>query len=140
MCGFCGYVDINEPITDEKLITEMTNTLKKRGPNAQNVYIDNFTALGHARLSIIDVKYGNQPMHKNINGINYTIVYNGELYNTNELRETLLNKGYTFNTKCDTEVVLASYIEYGDNCSKYLNGIFAFAIYNNKTREYIFIT
>ena len=113
----------------------MNVMLRKRGPNAENVYIDKNVALGHTRLSIIDVKYGNQPMTVNYDNVNYTIVYNGELYNTNELRDTLIEKGYTFNTKCDTEVALISYIEYGKDALKYLNGIFAFAIYNDKTNE-----
>lgn len=132
MCGFCGYVNSNENITDDKVINEMTTILKKRGPNTQNIFIDKTTALGHARLSIIDVKYGNQPMTKVYNGVNYTIVYNGELYNTENLRNNLIDKGYSFDTKCDTEVVLTTYLEYGDLCVKYLNGIFAFAIYNDK--------
>ena len=135
MCGFCGYVDFYNNIEDEKIITNMNVMLKKRGPNAENVYIDKNVALGHTRLSIIDVKYGNQPMTVNYDNVNYTIVYNGELYNTNELRNTLIEKGYTFNTKCDTEVALISYIEYGKDALKYLNGIFAFAIYNDKTNE-----
>lgn len=135
MCGFCGYVDFYNNIEDEKIITNMNVMLRKRGPNAENVYIDKNVALGHTRLSIIDVKYGNQPMTVNYDNVNYTIVYNGELYNTNELRDTLIEKGYTFNTKCDTEVALISYIEYGKDALKYLNGIFAFAIYNDKTNE-----
>lgn len=132
MCGFCGYINSNEDILNDKIITSMTNTLKKRGPNTQKVYINNNVALGHARLSIIDVKYGNQPMTKTFNDINYTIVYNGELYNTEELRNNLTKKGYEFETRCDTEVVLATYLEYGKRAVNYLNGIFAFAIYNDK--------
>lgn len=135
MCGFCGYVDFYNNIEDEKIITNMNVMLRKRGPNAENVYIDKNVALGHTRLSIIDVKYGNQPMTVNYDNVNYTIVYNGELYNTNELRDSLIEKGYTFNTKCDTEIALISYIEYGKDALKYLNGIFAFAIYNDKTNE-----
>lgn len=135
MCGFCGYVNFENNIENEKTITNMTDMLRKRGPNAENIYINNNVALGHTRLSIIDVKYGNQPMTINYNNVNYTIVYNGELYNTEILRKNLIEKGYTFNTKCDTEVVLISYIEYGKDSIKHLNGIFAFAIYNDKTND-----
>ena len=131
MCGFCGYISSNN-ILDEKTITDMTNTLKKRGPNAQNTFIYRNVALGHTRLSIIDVKYGNQPMTKNYNNTNYTIVYNGELYNTDILRDNLTKKGYKFTTKCDTEVVLVAYLEYGNEFVNYLNGIFSFAIYYDK--------
>ena len=131
MCGFCGYISSNN-ILDEKTITDMTNTIKKRGPNAQNTFIYRNVALGHTRLSIIDVKYGNQPMTKNYNNTNYTIVYNGELYNTDILRDNLTKKGYKFTTKCDTEVVLVAYLEYGNEFVNYLNGIFSFAIYNDK--------
>lgn len=135
MCGFCGYIDFKKNIENEKIINEMNTCLRKRGPNAENTYTHKNISLGHTRLSIIDVKYGNQPMTKDYNEANYTIVYNGELYNADELRESLTKKGYTFNTKCDTEVVLLSFIEYGKKCLNYLNGIFAFCIYNDKTND-----
>lgn len=135
MCGFCGYIDFKKNIENDKVITNMNTSLRKRGPNAEKIYTNNNIALGHTRLSIIDVKYGNQPMTIPYEGTNYTIVYNGELYNTNEIKNELKKNGYTFNTKCDTEVVLTSYIEYGENCLNYLNGIFAFAIYNDKTND-----
>ncbi len=138
MCGFCGYVNTSKNIEDDIVIKEMSSTLKKRGPNALNIFVNKKTAFGHTRLSIIDVKYGTQPMTKEYNGVNYIIVYNGELYNTNELRNNLLSKGYSFSTKCDTEVVLTSYFEYGIDALNYLNGIFAFAIYNDKD-ESIFL-
>ena len=137
MCGFCGYVNKKETITDDKQIKLMNDTITKRGPNDYNVYIKDNIALGHTRLSIIDVTYGKQPMKKIVNDKEYVIVYNGELYNTNELREDLINKGYTFSTKCDTEVVLTSYIEYGANSILNFNGIFAFAIYD-LTKNQIF--
>lgn len=138
MCGFCGYVNDNRKVENNKTILEMTEKLKKRGPNKIDCFVDNNTTLGHARLSIIDVENGNQPMVKNIDNNKYVIVYNGELYNTCELRDTLISKGYSFSTTCDTEVVLNSFIEYGKDCVKMLNGIFAFAIYD-KINDYIFI-
>ena len=138
MCGFCGYVNKTEIIYNDKCIKKMNSSLKFRGPNSQNIYIDQNTAIGHSRLSIIDVTNGTQPMIKNIDNNEFVIVYNGELYNTNELRDNLISKGYTFETKCDTEVILTSYIEYKDKCVNYLNGIFAFAIYN-KMKNNIFL-
>lgn len=135
MCSFCGYIDFKKNIENEKVISNMNTCLRKRGPNAEKIYTNQNIALGHTRLSIIDVKYGNQPMTKYHNETNYSIVYNGELYNADEIRENLIKKGYTFDTKCDTEVVLCSFIEYGEKCLNYLNGIFAFAIYNDKTND-----
>jgi asparagine synthase (glutamine-hydrolysing) len=82
-------------VQNDKIICSMVNRIKKRGPNAQNVYIDENVAFGHARLSIIDVKNGNQPMIKDFNNNKYVIIYNGELYNTKELRDDLISKGYT---------------------------------------------
>lgn len=138
MCGFCGYVSNGKNIENDIIISKMVEKIKKRGPNAQNVFINKNIALGHARLSIIDVANGNQPMIKDVNNNRYVIVYNGELYNTKELRDGLISKGYKFLTTCDTEVVLNSFIEYGKDCVNLLNGIFSFVIYD-KENEYIFL-
>lgn len=138
MCGFCGYINNKNTISDDKIIKEMTNTLIKRGPDYQNYYIDKNTALGHTRLSIIDVENGMQPMSKEYNNNEYTIIYNGELYNTSEIKNDLKNKGYSFFSNCDTEIVLTAYIEYSSKCVEYLNGIFSFAIYD-KNNNSIFL-
>lgn len=138
MCGFCGYVNDSKKIENDTIISNMVDKIVKRGPNDKNVYINNNAALGHVRLSIIDVKNGNQPMIKEINNNRYVIVYNGELYNTKELKYNLISKGYDFSTTCDTEVVLNSFIEYGKDCVNMFNGIFAFAIYD-KNNDYIFL-
>lgn len=138
MCGICGYMTEDEKITNKDIIEKMTKKLNKRGPDDQNIYIDSNVALGHCRLSIIDVKLGRQPMIKNINENEYAIIYNGELYNTEELRQDLTSKGYKFFSHCDTEVVLTAYIEYGRECVKQFNGIFAFAIYDKKN-ELVYI-
>ena len=138
MCGFCGYVNDSKKIENDTIISNMVDKIVKRGPNDKNVYINNNVALGHVRLSIIDVKNGNQPMIKDINNNRYVIVYNGELYNTKELKDNLISKGYDFSTTCDTEVVLNSFIEYGKECVNMFNGIFAFAIYD-KNNDYIFL-
>lgn len=138
MCGFCGYVNYNENITDDKIIKKMNEKILKRGPNEQNIHIDKNTALAHSRLSIIDVKYGSQPMHMESKNNLYTIIYNGELYNTEDLRKDLLEKGYSFKNSSDTEVILASFIEYGKECVNFLNGIFSFAIYDKKENSLFF--
>ena len=138
MCGFCGYVNDSKKIENDTIISNMVDKIVKRGPNDKNVYINNNVALGHVRLSIIDVKNGNQPMIKDINNNRYVIVYNGELYNTKELKDNLISKEYDFSTTCDTEVVLNSFIEYGKECVNMFNGIFAFAIYD-KNNDYIFL-
>lgn len=131
MCGICGYVS-SKKITDINVIKNMNKTLKLRGPDEQNTYIKNNVALGHCRLSIIDPYNGKQPMVKNIAGTDYTIVYNGELYNSDDIRKDLISKGYCFKSHCDTEVILTSYIEYGNKCVELFNGIYAFAIYDQK--------
>lgn len=130
MCGFCGYVNYKKDVTNKDNIEFMNNIIKHRGPNEQNVIIKDNIALGHVRLSIIDLKLGSQPMEKEHDGNKYVICYNGELYNTKEIKDDLIKKGYSFKTKCDTEVVLTAFIEYGTNCLKNLNGIFSFCIYD----------
>ncbi len=130
MCGFCGYVNYKKDVANKDNIEFMNNIIKHRGPNEQNVIIKDNIALGHVRLSIIDLKLGSQPMEKEHGGNKYVICYNGELYNTKEIKDDLIKKGYSFKTKCDTEVVLTAFIEYGTNCLKNLNGIFSFCIYD----------
>lgn len=136
MCGFCGYVDSGK-IDDESIIQGMNRSLIKRGPNAQNVYVDGNVAIGHTRLSIIDITLGSQPMIKYFNDNKFVIAYNGEIYNTADLRDDLISRGHVFSTTSDTEVVLSSYIEFGDECVNYLNGIFSFVIFD-KQRNRIF--
>ena len=103
----------------------MTKTLKYRGPDQEGYFIDKNILLGHRRLSIIDIKNGKQPMTYK----GYTIVYNGEIYNTKEIKEKL--KNYTFETNCDTEVLLKGYIEYKEKILDMIEGIYAFAIYKD---------
>lgn len=136
MCGICGYVNKGN-ITNDKLIFDMTNSLTDRGPDATNTYINCNVALGHTRLSIRDIRCGSQPMTRVINGKSYTIVYNGEIYNTEEIKEGLTQKGYDFLTTSDTEVVLVAYVEYGKDAIKLLNGIFAYAIYDSEKEKLI---
>ena len=134
MCGICGYMQ-KEKITDNSTILSMKESILKRGNSDNNIYINKNVALGHARLSIIDIKNGKQPMEKTINNTKYTIVYNGELYNTNVLRNILISRGYEFETECDTEVLLLLYVEFKEKMLKFINGIFAFAIYDSSNNS-----
>lgn len=124
MCGFTGWYKQNHEKKNIKIIKQMTKTLKYRGPDQKGYYIDKNILLGHRRLSIIDLKNGRQPYTYK----GYTIVYNGELYNTQELKNKIKEK-YTFETTCDTEVLLKGFIEYKEKILDMIEGIYAFAIY-----------
>lgn len=134
MCGICGYMQSNR-IENNDTITAMKNSILRRGNSDNNIYVNNNVALGHARLSIIDVKNGKQPMKKVINDKTYVISYNGEIYNTNVLRNILITRGYEFETECDTEVLLLLYVEFREKMLKFINGIFAFAIYDEQNNS-----
>ena len=125
MCGFTGWHSkgINNK-KNRKIIKSMTNTLKYRGPDQRGYFFSSDILLGHTRLSIIDLKNGKQPMSYN----GYTIVYNGELYNTDEIRNKL-SKKYKFDTTSDTEVLLKGFIEYKEKILDIIEGIYSFAIY-----------
>jgi asparagine synthase (glutamine-hydrolysing) len=133
MCGIAGIINLDKDIRkNQKFIADMTYTLKKRGPDAVGYYIDKHVLLGHRRLIVVDPTGGTQPMIKDSNNNTYGIVYNGELYNTEDLRTDLKKLGYTFESYSDTEVLLTSYIAWGTDCVTHINGIFSFAIWNEK--------
>lgn len=136
MCGIAGWYDKNLNMMEaEDILREMSVSMKKRGPDDSGIFIENPVSLIHRRLAVIDIENGKQPMTKNIGEDSYTIVYNGELYNTVELKEELKEKGYIFNTNSDTEAVLTSYIHWGKDCVYKLNGIFAFAVWDRKNNN-----
>ena len=136
MCGFVGFVNFKEDISNMKhVLLNMNSTISKRGPDEDGFYINNHVALAHKRLIVIDPNGGKQPMVEKCSYGEYVIVYNGQIYNTKELKETLVENGFSFNGHCDTEVLLKSYIYYGSDVVKHLNGIFSFAIWNSKTKE-----
>ena len=140
MCGIVGIVNYNENISNQyPILRNMTQTLKKRGPDEEGLFFSKHVNLGHRRLNVIDIENGKQPMSFTYNEVTYTIVYNGQIYNTAELKEELLKKGFTFKGHSDTEILLKSYLLYGKDICNHLNGIFAFAIYNDKTQE-VFIS
>ncbi len=113
----------------------MSQTLERRGPDENGLYINGDTALIHRRLAVIDIENGKQPMAAGVDGVKYVIVYNGEIYNAPDLREELRADGFHFRGHSDTEVVLKTYIKYGDKCPEKLNGIFAFAVFRSDDRS-----
>lgn len=128
MCGIAGYIDLKHQV-DLSLIENMTRTMHHRGPDGEGYHLDGPVALGHRRLSIIDLTGGKQPMADDSE--RYWITFNGEIYNFPDLRERLKKLGHQFATRCDTETILAAYKQYGANCVDHLRGMFAFAIWDN---------
>ena len=131
MCGICGIVS-SEPVA-ESLIGKMTRSLAHRGPDDEGVFLSGNVALGHRRLSIIDLDSDQQPM-SNADG-SVWIVFNGEIYNYQELRRRLIRDGHQFRTNSDTETILHLYEEYGVDCLQYLRGMFAFLIWDSRRRR-----
>lgn len=128
----CSIAAIYRPHPGDALhIKSMSATMQHRGPDQSGVYFDENVCFAHNRLSVMDPESGQQPMTAVYNGRQYTVIYNGELYNTNELKRELVRKGAVFMTRCDTEVLLWTYIFYKEDCPNYLNGIFAFLVYDH---------
>lgn len=135
MCGIAGFNWSNNC-----LIKEMADSLKHRGPDQSGYYVDRLVSLGHRRLSIIDLsEKGRQPMQLNYQRNKLVIIFNGEIYNFKELREELCSKGRKFISKTDTEVILHSYAEWGPDCVKRFNGMWAFCIYDPE-KEILFLS
>ena len=136
MCGIVGWVNLKKDIKPYyNIVEDMRDTLVFRGPDSYGIKVYDNAILGHRRLAIVDPTGGLQPMDKYLGDRKYTIVYNGELYNTEVVRRDLLDKGYTFNSYSDTEVLLTSYIEYGQDCVNKIDGIYAFAIWDDYKKE-----
>ena len=138
MCGILGVVSLNKKLkVDKNLFSICLNLMDHRGPDDSGIFINNKTILGHKRLSIIDLSNkGSQPMFSYDNSA--TIIYNGEIYNFKELKKFLILKGFKFNSKTDTEVLLNGLIYEGIDFLKKCNGMFAFAFYNKKKNEFLF--
>jgi asparagine synthase (glutamine-hydrolysing) len=134
MCGICGKLEFDRNASiSTPLIRTMLDTIRHRGPDDQGVYISQQVGLGHARLSIIDLSSGHQPL-SNEDGTIW-IVFNGEIYNYLELRSFLLAKGHVFRTQSDTEVIVHLYEELGPQCVEKLRGMFAFALWDENTKS-----
>jgi len=131
MCGITGWINWEKNLNHEgPILAGMVETLAARGPDASGMYLSPHAALGHRRLSVVDPQNGAQPMIRHKGEHPCVITYNGELYNTPELRHELEDRGYNFSTNCDTEVLLTAYMEWGPSCTERFNGIFAFAIWD----------
>lgn len=136
MCGITGWVDFEQVISHQAdLLQAMTERLSARGPDAQGTWVSKHVMFGHRRLIVIDPEGGSQPMMKQIGKKRYVITYNGEIYNFQEVRSKLIALGYQFETRSDTEVILAAYAAWKEDCPKYLNGIFAFAIWDDAEQK-----
>lgn len=140
MCGIAGFSNFNQDYTRERkkwheVLDKMNRVQKHRGPDGEGIYLNKNIGFSHVRLTVIDLSAGNQPMTRAEGGNRCTITYNGEIYNMKELRKKLGNEGVTFHTASDTEVVLAGYMRYGIDFVKELNGIFAFAIWDEKSKK-----
>lgn len=133
MCGFAGFADFGQglvqpPQLSLDLVRRMVRRVAHRGPDGQGAHLSQNCALAHARLAVIDPKNGQQPLSLPWQGHQVTIAYNGELYNAPELRRDLEALGFSFSTRCDTEVALAAYLAWGLDCPRRFNGIFALAV------------
>lgn len=132
MCGISGMIGL---ASGDDITEKMLGTMARRGPDGSGIYRDVEAVLLHSRLAIIDPLGGSQPMVLSFGGETYAIVYNGEVYNTEELRRMLLQAGHSFQGHSDTEVVLHAYAEYGAECVHHINGIFAFGVWEEKRRR-----
>ncbi|MBP1543646.1 MAG: asparagine synthase (glutamine-hydrolyzing) [Oscillospiraceae bacterium] len=132
MCGIAGQIGFDRDMRGQaEVMAAMSAALAPRGPDAKGEYSDTAAYLVHRRLIVVDPENGRQPMTEG----SYTIVYNGELYNTAEIREQLQRDGMTFDGHSDTEVVLKAFIRYGEDCARLFNGIFAFAVWDSRRRR-----
>jgi asparagine synthase (glutamine-hydrolysing) len=137
MCGIAGYLHFDvDNLTDSSRLKKMTDVIAHRGPDGEGFYMNNNVALGHRRLSIIDLETGDQPMFSSDKKI--ALIFNGEIYNYIELREELVKLGHSFHTNSDTEVIIKSYEQWDTNCLLRFNGAWAFALWDdNKKRLFL---
>ncbi|MCZ4102239.1 asparagine synthase (glutamine-hydrolyzing), partial [Streptomyces sp. H39-C1] len=139
MCGITGWVDWETDLrTRERTVRAMTETLACRGPDADGVWLSKYAALGHRRLSVIDLDGGVQPL-RDLPLPRAVISYNGELYNYRELRAELRALGHEFRTASDTEVVLRAHVQWGDQAPRRFNGIFAYALWDTRREELLLV-
>lgn len=143
MCGIAGFCSFQKDFTrerkwQEQRVREMGKTICHRGPDDFQILLKEHIAFAHTRLAVIDPEHGRQPMTKKNENYTYSMVYNGEIYNTGELRQKLMDKGMKFHTATDTEVVLSAYIYYGREMVDQLNGIYSFVIWDERQQSIFF--
>lgn len=140
MCGITGWVSFDSDVTQRRdVIDKMTETMACRGPDAAGVWLGRDAGLGHRRLAVIDLPGGAQPMALRQSDATIALVYSGEVYNFIELREELIKRGHSFSTNSDTEVVLRGYLEWSDQIAEHLNGMFAFAIWDERDERLVMV-
>ncbi|QVK17256.1 asparagine synthase (glutamine-hydrolyzing) [Mycoplasmatota bacterium] len=127
----CGFIGIKSNDINREKAYQVLQKISHRGPDEEGVFFDETIYIGHKRLVVVDKEFGKQPYTFN----QLVMIYNGELYNTSELREDLKQKGYLFNGHSDTEILIKLFYEYREECVKKLNGIFSFMIYDTQTKE-----
>ena len=135
MCGFCAFYDKTKIENKKKIIKDMADRIKHRGPDSDGYYVDKDIAMGFRRLSIIDLKGGNQPLYNEDKNI--VVMFNGEIYNFQELREELKKHNHIFTTNSDTEVIVHGYEEYGTDVFNKLRGMFGIIIYDKKNKTLV---
>src|SRR5713226_5783423 len=135
MCGIAGIVSLNgQPVALDELRT-MCTAMVHRGPDDEGLYLGHNVGLGMRRLSIIDLKTGHQPIQNEDGSI--WVVFNGEIYNFQELRQDLETRGHRFSTGTDTETIVHLYEEHGPRCVDRLRGMFAFAVWDDRRRQLV---
>jgi len=137
MCGICGQFRFDSEKVSSKSLTSMMSKLARRGPDSNGKWLEGKIGFGHQRLSIIDLSsHGNQPMVDDL--LKLILVFNGTIYNYKSLRSELIDKGYSFFSHSDTEVIIKAYHYWGEDCIKYLDGMFAFCMWD-KSNQKLFI-
>ena len=133
MCGICGYIHLDESNKpNEAILRGMAETLRLRGPDDEGFFVKDNACLGHRRLSIIDLESGHQPMLNEDGTI--AVVCNGEIYNFQDIKAALVEKGHRFRTRSDTEIIAHAYEEHGEDCLKDFNGMFAIALWDSRKK------
>ncbi|MFG2292843.1 asparagine synthase (glutamine-hydrolyzing) [Streptomyces sp. NPDC048603] len=140
MCGIAGWVSFDTDLTRRgDVLDAMTETMACRGPDGRGTYLRTHVGLGHRRLAIIDLPGGTQPMSVSTPAGDITLVYSGEAYNFRELRDRLAARGHSFRTDSDTEVVLHSYLEWGEGMVDHLDGMYAFAVWDEREQKLLLV-
>ena len=136
MCGICGVVSFQPNVSlNRAILLQMNTALRHRGPDDEGYYEDNYASLAMRRLSIIDLHSGKQPISNEAGDI--WVIFNGEIYNFREVQAALEKRGHIFKTQSDTEIIVHAYEEYGDECVKHLNGMFAIALWDARRRRFL---
>src|SRR6187401_2208873 len=139
MCGIAGWVNLKQSTTskssDEAVLHSMCETIVHRGPNSEGLWMDDQVALGMRRLSIIDLKTGDQPVYSEDKSV--IVMMNGELYNFREVRADLEKRGHKFVTQTDTKIVPHLYQEYGEDFVDHINGMFAISLWDTRRKRLI---